>query len=105
MRPLPPAIDLTAYRVIQEGLTNASRHGSGARVVLRVDHRPGELDIVVENAVRSGATARSGREGHGLTGMRERVTALGGTLEAGPDLRGSYRLAVVIPLEDAGGAR
>jgi len=105
VRPLPPAIDLTAYRVIQEGLTNASRHGSGARVVLRVDHRPGELDIVVENAVRSGATARSGREGHGLTGMRERVTALGGTLEAGPDLRGSYRLAVVIPLEDAGGAR
>jgi len=105
VRPLPPAVDLTAYRVIQEALTNASRHGSGARVVLRVDYGTEEIAIVVENPVRSGAAARPGADGHGLTGMRERVTALGGRLEAGPDRHGSFRLVAVIPLGDEGGAR
>lgn len=103
VRPLPPAIDLTAYRVVQEALTNASRHGSGTRVVLCVDHGPDEIAIRVENAVRSGAAAGS-VEGHGITGMRERVAALGGTVHAGPDLHGSFRLTVVIPLGDRGAA-
>ncbi|HEY0952350.1 sensor histidine kinase [Nocardioides sp.] len=105
VRPLPPAIDLTAYRVIQEALTNASRHGSGTRVVLRVDYRPEEIEILVENPVRSGAAARGRADGHGITGMRERVTALGGTVTAGPDRHGSFRLRAVIPLPDEGAAR
>ncbi len=100
-RALPPAIDLTAYRVVQEALTNASRHGSGTRVVLRVDYAPDEIAIRVENGVRSGAAAGS-VEGHGITGMRERVTALGGTVHAGPDRHGSFRLTAVIPLGDRG---
>lgn len=82
---LPPAVDLTAYRVIQESLTNAARHGTGP-VRIRLEQRPDRLTVTVRNALPD-AAARPGEGGYGLLGMRERVAAVGGTLRAG--LRGA----------------
>ncbi|CAI9402775.1 sensor histidine kinase [Nocardioides sp. T2.26MG-1] len=97
-RALPPAVDLTAYRVIQEALTNASRHGCGTHVVLRLDYGTDAIELLVENPVEAGAQAPS-TAGHGIVGMRERVAALGGSLEAGPDRRGAFRVAARLPLD------
>ncbi|WP_322919244.1 sensor histidine kinase [Nocardioides renjunii] len=78
---LPPATDLTAYRVVQEGLTNALRHGSGkARLMLKWD--AGGCHLEVRNPVQRPSTESQGAR-HGLIGMRERVAAVGGTLTAG----------------------
>ena len=78
-RPLPPGVDQGAYRILQEALTNAARHGAGdVQVEVRFD--PGTLGVVVTNSLRSGGSDRNG--GHGLVGMRERAALLGGTLAA-----------------------
>lgn len=98
--PLPTAIDLTAYRVVQEGLTNAHKHGATAETDLLVDYRPDELRIRITNPLHSGpypASAATGT-GHGLAGMRERVKAVGGSLNAEVDADGCFRLAVRLPL-------
>jgi signal transduction histidine kinase len=81
LRALPPAIDRAAYRILQEALTNAARHGAGSATV-RIAVEPDELVLTVENPldVRAGAAVGSG--GHGIAGMRERAALLGGTLEA-----------------------
>ena len=76
---VPPRVSREAYRIVQESLTNAARHGSGpARLTIRQD---GDLVIEVANAF----VAAPGRKGHGVDGMRERVELLGGSLTAGPD--------------------
>ncbi|MEJ3749219.1 histidine kinase [Actinomycetes bacterium KLBMP 9797] len=95
-RPLPVATDLAAYRIIQEGLTNAHKHGnaSGARLLLA--YRADALDITIHNAVRAGLPAAG--TGHGITGMRERALAAGGTLDAGPAPGGTFRLHSRLPL-------
>lgn len=77
---LPPPIDRAAYRIAQEAMTNAARHGTGA-AELTLASRDGVLTLTVANPVADGATART-TGGHGLTGMRERATLLGGTLDA-----------------------
>jgi signal transduction histidine kinase len=78
-RELPSAIDLAAYRIVQESLTNAQKHGTEAAVRLRLDYTPAGLDIVVANpALITGSDS----SGHGLIGMRERAAAVGGTLRA-----------------------
>ncbi|MEE1800706.1 histidine kinase [Streptomyces sp. JV176] len=89
-RPLPAATDLAAYRIIQEGLTNAHKHGRepGARLLL--EYRTGALDITILNTMR--ATGPTAGTGHGLTGMRERARATGGALSAGPEPDGTFRL-------------
>jgi signal transduction histidine kinase len=92
-RALPRAVDQAAYRILQESLTNAARHGAGAAVV---DIRYGEsgLDLSVRNpAVHGEAT---GESGHGILGMRERAALLGGTLEAGPD-DGEFHVGARLP--------
>jgi signal transduction histidine kinase len=79
-RPLPPAVDQAAYRILQEALTNAARHGQGgADVEIRYDEQG--VEITVANPVPAGAELSDG--GHGIVGMRERASLLGGTLEAG----------------------
>jgi signal transduction histidine kinase len=98
---VPPGVELAAYRVVQESLTNAVRHAPpGARDVVDVDYAPDAIDIVVDDdgagyvAVAPGANA-----GHGLMGMRERVSAGGGTLTAGPRSTGpGWRVHARFPL-------
>jgi signal transduction histidine kinase len=82
-RRLAPAVDRAVYRIVQEALTNATRHGDGTADVL-LDFRNGALELTIENPVRAGRATRPGG-GHGISGMRERASLLGGALEAGPD--------------------
>jgi signal transduction histidine kinase len=94
VRALPPAVDRAAYRIVQEALTNAARHGSG-RADLEVAFAPTALELTVANPVGRDRSARG--DGHGVTGMRERASLLGGRLEAG--LRdGRYRVHARLPL-------
>ena len=93
--PLPRGVAWAAYRILQEALTNAARHGPGsAAVAVRFHHR--EVRIDVTNPARRAAGAPRHRGGHGIIGMRERATLLGGTLDAGP-ARGIFRLHAVLP--------
>jgi signal transduction histidine kinase len=78
-RPLPPAVDHAAYRIVQEALTNASRYGRGS-AELRLDYGEAELELTVTNDVRPGAEPPARGRGHGLIGAGERVGRLGGTL-------------------------
>ena len=95
-RPLPAAVDRGAYRIIQEALTNAARHGNGnARVQIAFGER--ELTLFVENVLVPGRPAGSEGGGHGLVGMRERAALLGGSLEAGAR-DGRFELHALLPL-------
>ncbi len=87
--------DLTAYRVVQEALTNALRYGTGTATMV-VTSRPEGVGIEVRNPVRQGDGRRS-EGGHGLIGMRERVDAVGGRLATGPGPGGSYQVSAFIP--------
>jgi signal transduction histidine kinase len=93
---LPPGVDVSAYRIVQEALTNALKHAAGAPVLLVVRYREGGVELEVEN---DGTGAQSGhRGGHGLEGMRERVAVFGGTLEAAPRVDGGFRVLARLPL-------
>ncbi|WP_328607974.1 histidine kinase [Amycolatopsis sp. NBC_00345] len=80
---LPAAVDLTAYRIAQEALTNAVKHAPGAKVQVRIRRDHGLLTVEVGNELRT-AAPRAGGTGHGLASMAERASAVGGTLSAGP---------------------
>ncbi|MER7415096.1 MULTISPECIES: sensor histidine kinase [Streptomyces] len=92
----PAAHRLALYRLVQEGLTNARKHASGAPVTVRVDHGPPATVVEVTNLPGAPA-AHAAPSGYGLVGLRERVRALGGHLSAGPHGVGSWRLAARIP--------
>jgi signal transduction histidine kinase len=95
-RPLPPVADWAAYRIVQEGLTNAYKHGAAGTTELRIEYLPDALGIDISNPVMPGAK-HSGSTGHGLTGMRERATAIGGTFTAGPAPAGRFHVHAVLP--------
>jgi signal transduction histidine kinase len=99
-RPIPPGLGLTAYRILQESLSNALRHAPGAPVQVRLDYLDGELRLRVENepAPEPPTTPRA-RGGHGLAGMRERVGTAGGSLTTGPTDTGGFVVAATLPLE------
>ncbi|MET9527287.1 sensor histidine kinase [Streptomyces coeruleorubidus] len=102
-RPLPTAVDLAAYRVVQEGLTNAHKHGATAEADLLVGYGPDALRVRITNLLHtrpSPAPAAAGT-GHGLTGMRERAHAVGGSFRAGAEPDGRFRLDVRLPLPEA----
>ncbi|MEU5939265.1 sensor histidine kinase [Micromonospora sp. NPDC047548] len=102
-RPLPEAVELTAYRVIQESLTNTRKHADCDTAMVRLGYAPGALTLTVEDEGK--AVTQGGRrmpEGHGIVGMRERVAALGGRLSAGPGPEAGYRVIVELPLRAAG---
>ena len=102
-RSLPEAVELTAYRLIQESLTNTRKHASCDTAVVRLGYAPGTLSLAVEddgNAVDQGS--RRMAEGHGIVGMRERVAALGGRLSAGPRPEGGYRVFAELPVRAGG---
>jgi signal transduction histidine kinase len=96
-RRLPPGVDLSAYRIVQEALTNALKHGGRARAVVRVRYGADDLELEV---VDDGSGASNGAVGgHGLTGMRERVRLYGGELETGRRPEGGFGVRARLPLE------
>jgi signal transduction histidine kinase len=93
---LPAGVDLTAYRLVQEGLTNAIKHAQAKRAEVVVHYSDGEVEVTVTDDGRGVGTGDGG--GHGLVGMRERVSVYGGDLDAGPKPGGGYRLRAKLPL-------
>lgn len=91
-----PGIQLAAYRVLQEALTNTMRHGRSAPVEVAITYHRERIELLVENEVHVDAIPPKG-EGHGVIGMRERVAAIGGSLEAGPSPDGRWRVKALIP--------
>lgn len=102
-RPLPEAVELTAYRVIQESLTNTRKHAGCDTAIVRLGYAPGALSLAVEDEGKPVAwSKRRTHGGHGIVGMRERVAAVGGLLAAGPRPEGGYRVSAELPLRAAG---
>ncbi|MEV5691898.1 sensor histidine kinase [Micromonospora globbae] len=99
----PPApVGLAAYRIVQEGLANAARHAAGAAVRVTVRVQGGDLAVrVVNDGTGTSPEGRGG--GHGLTGMRERAVALGGTFTAGPTDGGGYAVEALLPCDGEDG--
>jgi signal transduction histidine kinase len=98
VRPLPPAVDLAAYRIVQESLTNAIRHAGPATATVSLSYDDAALRIEVADTGRGSLTVSAGG-GHGLIGMRERAASVGGVVEAGPADAGGYRVAATLPLD------
>ncbi|WP_329068596.1 sensor histidine kinase [Streptomyces sp. NBC_01429] len=98
--PVPPAVDLSAYRIVQEALANVVRHAAGARTRVSVLAHDGWLTVLVVNdaAVGRSSLLETSGTGHGLVGMRERVRLTGGTLDTGPLPDGGFRVAARLPL-------
>ena len=118
LEPVPSAVGICAYRIVQESLSNASRHAQGAAVTVSMDHRAGGVVLQVANGpgAVTGTAPSSGTDaggeasgppgaghapGHGLLGMRERVALLGGSLSAGPSADGGFVVSAVLPLAPA----
>ncbi|MEU8774632.1 histidine kinase [Streptomyces sp. NPDC048606] len=95
----PAEVEQTAYRVVQEALTNCHKHAPGARVVVRLAHRDGEVATQVENGPTGADAPRPGLPsgGNGLVGMRERVCGLGGVFVSGPTEAGGFKVSAVLP--------
>jgi signal transduction histidine kinase len=111
-RPLPDGVDLSAYRIVQEALSNAMRHSPGADVQVKLYYGDAALVVEIRNdhcppgtrtpAEQDGMPSEGG--GHGIIGMRERATMLGGHLQAGPTEKGEFLVTAALPL-DAGSAQ
>ncbi|MFE1249495.1 sensor histidine kinase [Streptomyces sp. NPDC058766] len=99
VRSYAPLVEQTAYRVVQEALTNVHKHAAGAKTYVRLAHRVSEIAVQVENEppVEAASSARLPSGGNGLVGMKERVSALGGVFVSGPTDAGGFRVSAVIP--------
>jgi signal transduction histidine kinase len=93
---LPAGVDLTAYRLVQEGLTNAIKHAKASHAHVRVSYGADTIEVIVSDDGRGVGNGDGG--GHGLVGMRERVSVYGGELDAGPQPGGGYRLRAKLPV-------
>jgi signal transduction histidine kinase len=107
--PLPAGVDLSAYRIIQEALTNALRHGGPGRARVLVRYGEHDLELAIHNGVESASSRQptdsdrqSRRSGRGLVGMRERVAVFGGELRAGPAAGGGFTVTARLPIGTAG---
>jgi signal transduction histidine kinase len=92
---LPAAVDLAAYRIVQESLTNVLRHAGAATAAVRISIGDDGLTVSVSDTGRASSPVG---DGHGLAGMRERVTALGGSLTAGPQPGGGFAVTATLPV-------
>jgi signal transduction histidine kinase len=105
-RSLPVAIDLTAFRIVQEALTNVVKHAGRARATVRIAYEPGSVAIEVADdgrgAARSTFPSDPGRR-HGIIGMRERVALFGGELSIGPRMEGGFVVRARLPIDPAPG--
>ncbi|MBZ6106348.1 sensor histidine kinase [Streptomyces olivaceus] len=104
-RPLPPGVELSAYRIVQEALSNVLRHAPGADARVHLTHLPTGLRVEVSNTRPTRAPGPSQGAGHGLLGMRERVAMLDGSLTADPLPDGGYQVAAFLPADAAGPPR
>ena len=93
--PVPAAVDLAGYRIVQEALTNVLRHAGATGAAVRVEHTAGAVEVEVTDSGIGGTPAPGGT---GIAGMRERATALGGALTAGPRPGGGFRVHAVLPV-------
>jgi signal transduction histidine kinase len=93
---LPAGVDLTAYRLVQEGLTNALKHANASHAEVVVNYVDGAIEVTVSDDGKGVGNGAGG--GHGLVGMRERVSVYGGELDAGPQPGGGYRLRARLPV-------
>ena len=93
--PLPADIDLSAFRIIQEAVTNVVRHAGTSQCQVCIGQQDGQLSIEVTDSGRGGSAAGTG---YGITGMRERAALLGGDFSAGPGPGGGFRVAARLPL-------
>jgi signal transduction histidine kinase len=99
-RPLPPGVELSAYRIVQEALSNTLRHAPGARATVAVAYEPERLRVRVHNDAPTVAAPRRqpSQPGQGIIGMRERAAMLGGQLRAAPTQEGGYLVEALLPL-------
>ena len=100
-RPLPTSVDLAAFRIVQESLTNVVRHAGARAVTVHLDYESDALTLQIsDDGGGSAVHATNGDGGSGIPGMRERAAALGGELEAGVDPAGGFRVRARLPIED-----
>jgi signal transduction histidine kinase len=97
-RPLPRDVDQAAYRIVQEALTNVTRHAGQASAAVHLCYRADALTVQVDDDGTAAPQAAVPGLGLGLIGMRERVSALGGLLQAGPRQNGGFRVWAELPL-------
>ncbi|MFD3732908.1 sensor histidine kinase [Streptomyces sp. NPDC058632] len=102
-RPLPPGVELSAYRIVQEALSNVLRHAPGATAHVALAHEPHGLRVEVTNTRPMRAAPPSSGAGHGLLGMRERAAMLGGSLTTRPRSDGGYRVVAHLPADSRTG--
>ena len=95
---LPPGVDFTAYRIVQEALTNVLKHAGPARATVTIGYDPGNLSLEIVDDGR-GVNGRADAGGHGLIGMRERVAVYGGSFAAGPRTGGGFGVSIQLPYE------
>jgi signal transduction histidine kinase len=98
-RELPAGLDLAAYRVVQEALTNVFKHSGGAPAEVSVHYRANAVELRIADRGNGSVTTRLGGGGHGLVGMRERVRMYGGELQPGRRRGGGFEVHVLLPLE------
>jgi len=98
---LPASVGLTAYRIVQESLSNAARHAPGARISVTIEQAPPYVQITVTNEPPATGQPPANGTGHGLAGMRERVALLGGQLRAGPEPDGGFAVRADLPMDEA----
>jgi signal transduction histidine kinase len=99
-RPLGPALDASAFRIVQEAVTDVVRHAGGAPASVTVRYLPAAIELVV--ADEGSGAGSNGPGGHGLVGMRERAALFGGTLEAGPRAGRGFEVRAVLPYPSEG---
>ncbi|MCX4235762.1 sensor histidine kinase [Streptomyces ortus] len=104
VRELPQGVELSAYRIVQEALSNSLRHAPGATAKVEVSHVLGGLGLRVVNGPATGLVKPSPGAGHGITGMRERVSMLDGEMTAEATDDGGYEVAVFLPVSSAAAA-
>ena len=98
-RTLSPGVDLSAYRIVQEALTNVVKHAAGARARVLVRYGAHNLEIAVRDDGQGSSNGDAGHVGHGLTGIRERVALFGGDVTTGPAAGGGFEVTARIPLD------
>jgi len=101
-RPLPFGVDVAAFRIVQEALTNVARHAGPATATVQIEYGDRDVTVQVEDDGRGPPQHAKSADGKGILGMRERVAALSGELEAGPRPGGGFRVRARLPLDGAG---